>query len=215
MGKFKVGDKVRIVNDGAEFTTYESWVEKFAPEYLDEYIGSMWALDGDTGEIIAMGEHESFKKYGILYLIKSPNKIILIGERGIELIEKGEDKMELQFEDLKTGMIIETENNKYMFFKKVSIYNGFNESDNMLVNLKDGRNRRFNIENFENKRFMSYNEWDRILKIGFPEYLGDVIVRKNMSINKVLWERPSTKKLTVGEIEKLLGYPVEIIKEDK
>lgn len=31
----------------------------------------------------------------------------------------------------------------------------------------------------------------------------------------IIWARPEAKKLTVEEIEKLLGYPVEIISENK
>lgn len=35
----------------------------------------------------------------------------------------------------------------------------------------------------------------------------------SISYRELIWEQPEVKEMTVAEIEKILGYPVKIVKE--
>ena len=91
MSKFNVGDKVRGIQSGNNFSTYDGWISKYAPSYRDKWDDSFphrSLREGVVGVVVAMGMHE-LQSYGMLYLVQRDNdKISLIGEIGIELVEQ-------------------------------------------------------------------------------------------------------------------------------
>ena len=93
----KIGDKVRVINKGATFDTYEKWIERFASKYFHRFKRGYTPSNGDVGNICVIGEHEN-PGYGKIYLVDKGENIFLINEEGIEKI------MEEKFV-AKSGMI--------------------------------------------------------------------------------------------------------------
>lgn len=129
-----------------------------------------------------------------------------------------------ELKELKTGHIIKTRNGRfYMLFKGDNVFGladafiGLSDDTNYLL-LAD-----FAL-NLKRKNDDEY-EWD-IVKVYKPDFSGfhtrrdklrclahTVLNWPNDLMDNVYKE--STKKLTVSEISKLLGYPVEIVEEHK
>lgn len=84
-GKFNIGDKVKIINDGELYTTYPQWVEKYAKEYSVYYAYGSNISEASlkyTYKIIAKGKHENGH---MLYLIRALSACYLISEYGLIL----------------------------------------------------------------------------------------------------------------------------------
>lgn len=113
---------------------------------------------------------------------------------------------------LKTGHIVTLRNGKtYMVFRNCMYHDG----KDVLVDKNNGW---FNLDNFNED--MTFNErnllidnpkkWD-IMKVAKTAHPFDLVREYGNVI--VIWERQEAKKITVSEIEKILGYKVEIIAE--
>ena len=37
VSKFKIGDQVKIVDEGEQYTTYQEWVFRYAPKYYSRF----------------------------------------------------------------------------------------------------------------------------------------------------------------------------------
>lgn len=88
--KFKVGDKVKIVDGEQVYSTYNIWVSKHVPsEYKSFWAKGIKPNESDTYTIIAYGNHNasSCRK---LYYIQNDNtkQCFIIGEKGIEMISE-------------------------------------------------------------------------------------------------------------------------------
>lgn len=110
--------------------------------------------------------------------------------------EKGEITMKKS--DLKTGMVVECKNGrKYMYIETESIRGVFICSTGYI-------NADFN-DDFKN----AYSRCYDIMKI----YQADneyQLVQQNWDDMQLAWERQEPRKMTLAEIEKKLGYSVEI-----
>ena len=88
---FKVGQKVEVINEGEQYTTYNEWIEKNAPKFLGEFTSrKLNAVNKLQGVVVAKASHGEF--HGgqdgtyMLYLVKHPNGIFLIGEDGLKAV---------------------------------------------------------------------------------------------------------------------------------
>ena len=82
--KFKVGDKVRIIDEGKQYSTHETWIRQHAPSYLTKYLANKEYNKKQNYEIVAIGPHIDTEC--MLSLIVSDDSCILINIKGIELI---------------------------------------------------------------------------------------------------------------------------------
>ena len=99
--EFKVGDKVKIINTGYQYSTYTRWVTENAPSYLERFGRESNGKRGQSGKIVAKGVHGRQDGFKMLYLVEvggvgdSENRYCLISGDGIEfLIPKKTFKIE-------------------------------------------------------------------------------------------------------------------------
>ena len=88
--KFKVGDKVKIVDGGEVYTTYNEWVDKHVPsKYISFWAAGIKPNESDTYTIIACGNHDS-SPWRKLYYIQNNNtkQCFIMSEEGIEMISE-------------------------------------------------------------------------------------------------------------------------------
>lgn len=115
--------------------------------------------------------------------------------------------------DLRTGHIVTTrEGNEYMVYLDIDTgYTDFNDKD-VLV----GAELNWNSLEYYNEDLTYHDEREEfdIVKVErgvHPYCLQDISHGK--AKREILWEREKEpKEMTVAEIEKLLGYPVKIVK---
>lgn len=89
--EFKIGDKVKVINQGKIYSTYKRWIEKYGKKYIDNWKKADDYLDKDKKyEIVAKGPHD----YGwMLYLIQDEEtrQVYIFSEDGLKKI--GEKNM--------------------------------------------------------------------------------------------------------------------------
>ena len=122
-------------------------------------------------------------------------------------VEERESEMKKEFTkaDLQTGMVVKLRNNEYCFVIKrgeelrIFTENEFLDGKNILDNLKSNM--------FEGKTRYSLD----IMQVFAPAMLEKVtgISCLNEEKGELLWER--REKMTLEEIEKELGYKIEIV----
>lgn len=124
--------------------------------------------------------------------------------------------------DLKTGMIVTTRNGyEYTVIRDHCSTNitGCDVFVRCIDNTRGWLNvREYNPDLSFTDKWSDKQEnraWD-IVKVEVCEHpFGFMDLNYNRDDRKVIWEEPPAKKLTVSEIEKLLGYKVEIVSEEE
>lgn len=108
-------------------------------------------------------------------------------------------------EKLKTGMILEFMGGEIAMVL-LDTKNGDIVSGDTWFPLKDYTN----SEMFENKANST-----SVKRVCQPESNADFLYEKSLNIRdrEIVWERNSKKEMTIAEIEKELGYQIEIVKE--
>ena len=124
-------------------------------------------------------------------------------------------------EDLKTGMILVTEKDKYVMVLKDTANGDIVSGDTWMPIYKDTEMVDYLkvkkiYQPLNNKAYLAKNA-------GFMERNIDTTKKDvgtgrflfpNFDDYKLIWERKERRKMTVSEICKELGYDVEIVKED-
>ena len=94
--KFPVGSRVRVVDSGECYSSYDSWARLYlAPDDYNDWdrIG-IYLDDGDIGEVIRIGEHSD--GFGNIAAIRVPDKkVFLIGIDGIESYDPTSEDAEM------------------------------------------------------------------------------------------------------------------------
>lgn len=87
MSKFKVGDKVRVVNCGQTYSLYDSFFKenKVNKSISKKYIRGEVEPNGTIGSIVFVGKHISLKID--IYVVDTKDKVVLISENGMELVD--------------------------------------------------------------------------------------------------------------------------------
>jgi hypothetical protein len=95
--KYKVGDKVRAINGGGTFSTYDNFFKENGLEKFKEFWAECKELPVGDYTVVATGKHSKPRQYGTLYLLRNEEGKIYISnnDRGcLTLVEsKGEGKM--------------------------------------------------------------------------------------------------------------------------
>lgn len=93
MAKFKVGDKVKVVNNGSRYDTFTGWFEAYREQLKTEWLVKYRYSDEDviTGDICTVLYYAPHINcaHNMLYLIKhEAGYVYLIGEAGIEVVSR-------------------------------------------------------------------------------------------------------------------------------
>lgn len=106
--------KVRVINDGAMYTTYSDVAEKYenAMFWFDNGYGIGIDLEGEELTLIEYIQYPRYGETTLAICFDEEHRIIVIGKRGIEEIEeiKDETKEEVKMETIKVGDICEVVN---------------------------------------------------------------------------------------------------------
>jgi hypothetical protein len=115
-------------------------------------------------------------------------------------------------QDLRTGMVVELRNGEVyqVFLNAYSTYEN-NQTVNTLVDLDEAHWETLN--NYRDNLTHVYHSELDVMGVYKSGFYTDVVKPSNYKSWKYTWVRKETKELTVKEIEKLLGYPVKIVKE--
>lgn len=112
-------------------------------------------------------------------------------------------------DDLKLGYLVELRNRRLRMVMPVD------DGSIMLVDMS--RDRCFFLSNWDDElNSMITREYDIMKVYGYIDLDHCDICRyiNNADHRPLLWERCNAKKMTVAEIEKELGYSIEIISEE-
>lgn len=85
----KLGDKVRVIDSGCNYSTYRSWFKRNAPALEDLYCQS--CKDGDEGIVLVKASHHLSDDRTLVACANSEGKVFLIEENGIELVKEKEN----------------------------------------------------------------------------------------------------------------------------
>lgn len=84
MNQIKVGNKVRVVDNGQTYTTYKEWaVANGLTKYQD---GKGVVPDGSEGEVLAVAPHMSRHDHSVLAGVHIDGQSYIIGVTGLEVI---------------------------------------------------------------------------------------------------------------------------------
>ena len=116
--------------------------------------------------------------------------------------------------DLKTGMIVTNRKGEEMLVL-LDVSTQAVNSKHYFVDLNKNEMDGFNCYNDDMTNKFGKTEFDivKVEKVTNP--VSSVHPDYDRRWRKVIWERNYSKKLTVAEIEKLLGYKVEIVSEEE
>lgn len=117
--------------------------------------------------------------------------------------------------DLKTGMIVTCRNGREYTVIRDRVPDALTKSDLFIRNTESGvSHNRFDEYN-ENLTAKRTSEFDivKIERCNHPYAFIDLSRGKHHRVT--VWKEESRKKLTVAEIENLLGYKVEIVSEEE
>lgn len=87
--KFKLGNKVKVINNGYTYSTYETWINKYAMQYKKAWKEEELPNKNNEYIIKVKAPHEDgFDIY--LYLIQDikTKQVYIIDKRGIELVKE-------------------------------------------------------------------------------------------------------------------------------
>jgi len=86
MTKFNIGDKVKVVDNGESYSTYQTWATKYG---MKNYVSGdfMYASNGTIATVIAVGSH--LRDNAILTGIRTESgQEYILGECGLELVSR-------------------------------------------------------------------------------------------------------------------------------
>ena len=86
--KFKVGNKVKVINNGYTYSTYDTWINKYAMQYKKEWNRKEIPYKNNEYIIRVKAPHGLFNID--LYLIQDikTKQVYIIDDKGIELVKE-------------------------------------------------------------------------------------------------------------------------------
>ena len=92
----KIGDKVKIIDEGKCYSSYKEWIKIHGKKYLDNWeYGNLDFNKEDTYKIVAKTRHNDYDD--MLYLIQNEKtkRVYIFGEEGIKKVKEkvAEDKL--------------------------------------------------------------------------------------------------------------------------
>ena len=96
---FKIGDKVKCINDGACYDSYDEWVKNCAPSFCKDYKQSIYHCTRDrnsanaldvVGSVVAVADHSEYCEIELVLVVTPSRDVFLIEERGLEYVRDDE-----------------------------------------------------------------------------------------------------------------------------
>ena len=103
MARFKVGDKVRVINNGSRYDTFTRWFETYREHLKTEWLvkyryGDEDVITGDICTVLYYAPHCTCADR-MLYLIKhSAGYVYLINEDGIDVVSRKMTRADIEKE---------------------------------------------------------------------------------------------------------------------
>ena len=193
--KFKVGDKVRVRKDLEVDTMYGNIT---LTDEMEQYRGK-------EVEIVITDHRDSTYRVANCYYWFS--------EEMLEPVKPIFTK-----DDLKTGMIVTFRNGtRCLVMRDISYPLRVNADGctNFFIGLDDSETWTY-FDNYGDDLTNIFSKTFDIVKVERVEYPIDILHREKWERHEaiVVWERIEPKKMTLAEIEKELGYPVEVVKQE-
>lgn len=118
--------------------------------------------------------------------------------------------------DLRSGDLVKTKEGIYMVLLNTKIDNRDINNTNILLDLNFGSYMK--LSSYNEDLTNRFDENFSIKEICSEDYIGDNF-RKNNLLKHIgsfynTWKREDKKEMTISEIEKELGYPIKIVKEN-
>lgn len=189
MTKFKVGDKVKVINPGSCYSTYIGWIDRYAKKYKKNWKHNRSITDTKSiYEVKVIHSHDCFKDN--IYLIQNTTnqEVYIVGKRGIEK----EVKNSFTIADLKNGDIVTYKDGTKRIIENNEIYdlfgifqNNFSSYDKNLNNLVVPD---FNIVKVERPQVV-YERKEEILDKVERKYLSGVIRPFRNEVKYIIKER--------------------------
>lgn len=89
MSNFKVGDKVRVVNNGMDYPMYKDFIQSVLLGKSSLWESGRRIKEGNVYRVLAAHTHTIMPSDGMLYAVENLKKteVYIIGESGLELVE--------------------------------------------------------------------------------------------------------------------------------
>lgn len=193
MAKYKVGDKVRIIDDWSKGNGSQNWDGK-----MDHWLGQVMTIRDIVGT-------------STYYMVEDKGENGLSGWSWSEkmIAEKVEDGCMNIKETLKTGEFVRMRNGDVALVMRDTV----KESDYFML-MSDEK--WYVLQDYtDDLKYKYTSEKARdIMEVITPEFNLAFLSnwKHEVSVGTVRWKREEKKKMTVAEIAKALGYDVEIIK---
>lgn len=98
--KFKVGDRVEIIDNGKTYSTFDTFAEEHMGKYFKHFLRGYEPCNGETGKIVSCNKHP--QQEDNLYCIFSNDKCYIIGEYGIKLAPPQKQKILITTDGIET-----------------------------------------------------------------------------------------------------------------
>jgi hypothetical protein len=108
--------------------------------------------------------------------------------------------------DLRTGMRVTTRSGR-CFLVLLNIKHEYDKATDVLVGF--GERSWYELKNFNDDLSNIYAD-DTIMKVEVPKHLY-AITKVNGYDYEIIWERDSTKEMTIEEIQQALGYKIKVV----
>ncbi len=83
--KYKIGDRVKVVDAGELYSAYEDFIKENAPQLLNKWVSSRKLPKSGIYEVKAIGKHLSCGRE--LAIIEQNNKVYIVDFKGLELVK--------------------------------------------------------------------------------------------------------------------------------
>ncbi|UXQ88797.1 protein of unknown function DUF5320 [Tenacibaculum phage Larrie] len=201
MTQIKIGDRVKIKDFGRACTTYEDKFKEMGFKNTKSNYTNGLSFD-DVFKVFSTGIHEDGTE---MLGLERFGRQILISEVAVE---KTKEELIMYKSDLKTGFVIENRDGKFGLVMKDT-----SRGDVIAANLEK------NVE----KTWCTLSSYNEDLTSKSNKIFDIVRVFDNLSRQSnnnaaslsdkgsLIWERPKPKKMTINDIEKELGYKIELV----
>ncbi len=119
--KYKIGDRVKVVDAGELYSAYEEFIKENAPQLLNKWESNRVLSDGGNYEVKAVGKHKVALNRE-LAIIEQNNKVYIVDFKGLELVKQ------FKKSNLKDNHIVKLQNGDYVVMKQLCVVNDITNS---------------------------------------------------------------------------------------
>ncbi len=86
MSKFKIGDRVRVINCLKGYSLYKDFIEKYGKNYISKWNAGQIPKNSDIGRVVAVGKH--LNSVDEMAIVEINNNVFIMSFDGIEKIKE-------------------------------------------------------------------------------------------------------------------------------